>query len=72
MESLFEDSLIEEFTEFQNSNDFFTWHSFVNMKADIDTALGFAKFFCPDIIIVDECLQKGTVINQYEQFGSMA
>lgn len=55
MESLFEDSLVEEFTEFQNCNDFFTWHRFVNMKADIDTALGFAKFFCPDIIIVDGC-----------------
>lgn len=55
MENLFDDSLIEEFTEFQNCNDFFTWHSFVNMKADIDTALGFAKFFCPEIIIVDGC-----------------
>lgn len=53
---LFEDRLIEEYSEWKNANlDSFSWWSFVNMKADLDTALAFAKFFCPDILIIEGC-----------------
>lgn len=33
----------------------FTWWNYVNMKSDIHTALGFAKFFYPDIVEVEGC-----------------
>lgn len=54
--NLFEDGLIKEFTEWKNANpEKFSWWSFVNMKADLDTALAFAKFFCPDVLIIEGC-----------------
>lgn len=54
MENLFDDALIEEYVKWKDANpDNFSWWNFVNMKADLDTALAFAKFYCPEIIIVD-------------------
>jgi hypothetical protein len=54
--NLFEDELVKEFMEWKNANsNTFTWWNFVNMKADLQTALGFAKFFYPEIIEIDGC-----------------
>ncbi|MCG3087964.1 hypothetical protein [Sporosarcina cyprini] len=51
---MFRNEINQEFMEFQEANNGdFTWWSYVNMKADVSTALGFAKFFYPDIIEVD-------------------
>ncbi|MCL6601186.1 MAG: hypothetical protein K6T81_21000 [Alicyclobacillus macrosporangiidus] len=52
--TLFEDTLIQEFQMWKKANPTtFSWWSFVNMKADLQTALGFAKFFYPDVVEVD-------------------
>lgn len=51
---LFNDDLIEEYSEWKAANpDNFSWWSFVNMKANLDTALAFAKFFSPEIIDIE-------------------
>lgn len=54
MKDLFENNLHEKFveynTEYENG---FTWWNYVNAEADIDMALAFAKFYCPDIMIKD-------------------
>lgn len=51
---LFDDKLVEEYTEWKNVNpDNFSWWNFVNMKANLDTALAFAKFFSPEIVSVE-------------------
>lgn len=51
---LFDDNLIKEYTEWKDANlDNFSWWNFVNMKANLDLALAFAKFFSPEIVIVD-------------------
>ena len=43
---MFSDKLIPEYIEWKSVNkETFNWWSFVNMKADLQTALGFAKFF---------------------------
>lgn len=56
MLELFPDYINSEFKEWKDFNgENFTWWSYVNMKSDLDVALGFAKFFCPDIIIVEGC-----------------
>ncbi|WP_241774582.1 MULTISPECIES: hypothetical protein [Lysinibacillus] len=53
---LFNDEINSEFMEFKDVNEGkFTWWSYVNMKSDIKTALGFAKFFYPDVIEVEGC-----------------
>ena len=53
---MFSDKLIPEYVEWKSVNkETFNWWSFVNMKADLQTALGFAKFFYPDIIEFDGC-----------------
>lgn len=53
---MFDDNLIKEFREWNEVNkDNFTWWSYVNMKADLPTALGFAKFFNPTIIEINDC-----------------
>ncbi|TCS96768.1 hypothetical protein EDD58_101409 [Hazenella coriacea] len=54
---MFDDQLIKEFTEWSRVNEeHFSWWSYVNMKADIQTALGFAKFFSPAIVELEGCL----------------
>jgi hypothetical protein len=54
--NLFEDGLIEEYTEWKNANpENFSWWNLVNMKADLDTALAVAKLYCPDILIIEGC-----------------
>lgn len=51
---LFDDDIIQEFVEWKKANgEDFTWWNFVNMKADLQTALGFAKFFYPDVLEVE-------------------
>lgn len=56
MINLFEDALITEYVKWKDANpDNFSWWNFVNMKVDLDTALAFAKFYCPDIIMIDGC-----------------
>ena len=53
---LFDDSIVGEYLEWKNANpENFTWWNFINLKSDLQTALGFAKFFYPDIIEVDGC-----------------
>lgn len=54
---MFDDNAIKEYTEWKKVNkENFTWWSFVNMmKADLPTALRFAKFFNPTIIEVNDC-----------------
>lgn len=53
---LFNDNIVDEYVEWKNANpENFSWWKFVNMKSDIQTALGFAKFFYPDIIEIDGC-----------------
>lgn len=44
---MFDDNLIQEFAQWKACNkENFTWHSYVNKEADLDLALGFAKFYC--------------------------
>jgi len=52
----FKDSLINEYAEYKAVNGSkFNWWSYVNMKSDIQTALGFVKFFYPEIVEIDGC-----------------
>lgn len=53
---MFNDDLIAEFQEWKGANPNFTWWSYINLKADLQTALGFAKFFSPELIENDGCL----------------
>ncbi|WP_346848259.1 hypothetical protein [uncultured Clostridium sp.] len=54
---LFEDKIIEEYIIWQKANPKnFSWWNYVNMKSDIQIALGFAKFFYPEIIEIDNCI----------------
>lgn len=53
---LFNEDLIKEFIENKEANrNSFTWWQFVNLKSDLQTALGFAKFFYPEIVEIDGC-----------------
>lgn len=53
---LFNDDIVIEYVEWRNANpENFSWWNFVNLKSDLQTALGFAKFFYPDIIEIDGC-----------------
>jgi hypothetical protein len=53
---LFEDDLVEEYMDWKKANpNNFSWWKYVNIKADLQTALGFAKFFFPDVIEVEGC-----------------
>ncbi|WP_346354352.1 hypothetical protein [Azotosporobacter soli] len=46
-----------EFMKWKEANrDSFNWWSYVNLKADLQTALGFAKFYWPEIVEVDGCI----------------
>lgn len=52
--ALFNDDLVSEYMEWKIANpDNFTWWSYINVKSDLQTALGFAKFFYPEIIEVE-------------------
>ena len=54
--NLFHADIVEEFVLFQDANrDNYDWWSFINQESDLDCALGFAKFYCPDIVLVDDC-----------------
>jgi hypothetical protein len=54
---LFENEIVQEYGLWLKANpDNFTWWSYINMKADIKTALGLAKFFYPEIVEIDECI----------------
>jgi hypothetical protein len=54
---LFDDELIEEYQQWKKANpNSFNWWSYVNLKADLQTALAFAKFFSPELIEIDGCL----------------
>lgn len=53
----FQDDLVNEYSELKKANpDSFNWWSYVNMKSDLQTALGFAKLFYPEVIEVENCL----------------
>lgn len=55
--NLFEDDLIKEYQEWKLANpNSFNWWSYVNLKADLQTALAFAKFFSPELIEKEDCL----------------
>jgi hypothetical protein len=48
---LFENEIVQEYIMWEKANPkSFTWWNYVNMKADIKTALGFAKLFYPEVI----------------------
>lgn len=50
----FNDDLIPEYAEYKAMNGSkFTWWSYVNMKSDLQAALGFVKLFYPEIVNVD-------------------
>lgn len=58
---LFEDNLIKEYSRNKELNKIlnqgsFNWWSYINMKSDLQTALAFVKFFCPEMIEIDNCL----------------
>lgn len=51
---VFSDDLIEEYVDWEKANpNNFTWWSYVNMKADITTALAFSKFFYAELMEID-------------------
>ena len=53
---IFNERIVPEYVEWKEANkESFTWWNFVNMKSDIQLALGFAKFFYPEVIIKDDC-----------------
>ncbi len=55
-QELFDDNIVSEYVEWKNANPKnFSWWNFVNIKSDLQTALGFAKLFYPDIIEIDGC-----------------
>ncbi len=46
--------MIKEFIEYKNANpNNFNWWNYVNVKADLQTALAFAKFFYPEIVEIE-------------------
>ncbi|MBP1564124.1 MAG: hypothetical protein J6A58_00025 [Oscillospiraceae bacterium] len=54
--NLFSDDIVSEYQKWRKANpNNFSWWNFVNMKANLDTALAFAKFYCPEIIEIEEC-----------------
>lgn len=54
---LFQDDLVNEYSEFKKANpNSFNWWSYVNMKSDLQTALGFAKLFYPEVVEIEDCL----------------
>ncbi|WP_019878470.1 hypothetical protein [Succinispira mobilis] len=54
---MFKDNLISEFIKWRNANPKnFSWWNYVNLKSDLQTALGFAKLYYPEIVEVDGCI----------------
>lgn len=55
--NLFSDIIVDEYVEWKKANpNNFTWWNYINIKADINIALAFAKFFSPEIIEHEGCL----------------
>ena len=55
--NLFKDDVVSEYQKWKKVNpNNFSWWNFINMKADLDTALAFAKFYCPEIIEIEEII----------------
>lgn len=53
---LFNEEIIKEYCEWKKANPMnFTWWNYINIKSDLQTALGFAKFFYPEVIEIDGC-----------------
>lgn len=51
---MFKDELNKEFMEFKRvNNGDFTWWNYINVKSDLNLALGFSKFFYPDILEIE-------------------
>ncbi|SCM83042.1 conserved hypothetical protein [uncultured Sporomusa sp.] len=54
---MFKDDLIPEFIKWRNANpQNFNWWNYVNLKSDLQTALGFAKLYYPEIVELDGCI----------------
>ncbi len=54
--NLFNDEVVIEYQKWKKANpNNFSWWNFVNMKADLDTALAFAKLYCPEIVEIEGC-----------------
>ncbi|WP_169007582.1 hypothetical protein [Faecalispora jeddahensis] len=63
--NLVDPDIVSNFVEWKDANkDNFTWWSYVNIKSDIQGALAFANFFCPEIIIKDNCILLKDHFNQ--------
>ncbi len=53
---MFDEKIVKEYAlNNEQSKGFYTWWSFIDEKSDLATSLGFAKFFCPDMLEVDGC-----------------
>lgn len=53
----FSDNIIGEYVEWKKANENkFSWWNYVNLKADLKTALAFAKFFSPELIQYKGCI----------------
>lgn len=49
--TLFPDQTIKEYMDYKKANpNHFNWWSYINIKADLQTALAFAKFYYPEIV----------------------
>lgn len=54
---IIDENIITEFMRWKISNkDSFTSWSYVNLKSDIQLALGFANFFTPELIEIENCI----------------
>lgn len=54
---MFKDELISEYNMWKNANpQNFSWWNYINLKSDLQTALGFAKFFYPEVLEIDGCI----------------
>jgi hypothetical protein len=54
---MFKDELISEYIMWKKANpQNFSWWNYINLKSDLQTALGFAKFFYPEILEIDGCI----------------
>lgn len=52
-----QEDLLEEYSAFKkaNPNSFNMW-SYLNMKSDLQTALGFAHFYSPEVVEIENCI----------------
>lgn len=55
-DNLFSEDIITEYSQWKKANSgHFTWWNYVGFNASIQLALGFAKFYYPEVIIKDKC-----------------